>query len=296
MNIDQLKTFCTVIEHKSFSKASEILFCSQPAITKQIKALEKNLGYSLFDRQGTKVVLNSNGEIVYRHTKKILDNILEMERELLESNNSLSPVISFGATNLIGVHVITPYVCKFKETNPEVSVSFTIDFIDNVLKMLSLNKFSFAFISESCLLSEYTDIETEFFRDDELVLVVPPGHPWSSRSSVQLSELREELFLVSRPNSATRKFIEHKLHANKVVLNNVYNLYNIEGIKKSILNNHGISILPKIAVSTELKHKLLVEVPIDGLEFRRKLLIAYKKNKQFTTIERDFINSLKIMK
>ena len=295
MNIDQLKTFCTVIEYNSFSKASEVLFCSQPAISKQIKALEKHLGYPLFDRQGTKVVVNSNGEIVYRYAKKLLADMLEMERELLEFNNSLSPVISFGATNFIGVHVITPYVCKFKENNTEVSVSFTIDFIDNILKMLRINKFSFAFISESSLLSEYTDIETEYFREDELILVVPPNHPWSSRSSVNINELADELFLVSRPNSAVRKFVEHKLHENDVVLNNVSNLYNIEGIKKSILNNHGISILPKKAVSTELKHKLLTEVSIDGFEFKRKLLIAYKKNKQFTPIERDFINSLDIM-
>ena len=296
MNIDQLKTFCTVIEQKSFSKASEILFCSQPAISKQIKALEKNLGYSLFDRQGTKVELNSSGEIVYRYTKRILDDILEMERELLELNNSLSPVISFGATNFIGAHVITPYVCKFKEKQPEISISFTIDFIDNILKMLRINKFSFAFISESNLLTEYTDIETEFFRDDKLILVVPPNHLWASRNSIKINELADELFLVSRPNSAIRKFIEHKLYANEIVLKNIYDLYNIEGIKKSLLNNHGVSILPKNAVTMELKHGLLVEVPIDGFEFKRKLLIAFKKNKQFSSIERDFIKSLEIIR
>ncbi|MBQ8997496.1 MAG: LysR family transcriptional regulator, partial [Clostridium sp.] len=61
MNIEQLKTFCTVIEYGSFSKASEVLFCSQPAISKQIKSLERCLGFSLFDREGKKVNLNSNG-------------------------------------------------------------------------------------------------------------------------------------------------------------------------------------------------------------------------------------------
>ena len=292
MNIDQLKVFCTVIEHTSFSKASEVLYCSQPAISKQIKSLEKKIGYPLFNREGKRVVLNPNGEIVYKYAKKILNEQLEMERELLELNNSLSPVISFGATNFIGIHVITPYISKFKEKHPDVSVSFVIDFIPNILKMLLLNKFSFAFISESHLLQEYPDIKTEIFADDELILVVPPKHPWCCRKAIDIKELSSETFLLSQPSSAIRKFIEDQLYAKGIVLNNVCNLYSIEGIKQSIINGHGISILPKKAITNELNHKLLIEIPIEGLTIKRKLLIVYKKNKQFNTMEKKFIHSL----
>ena len=292
MNIDQLKTFCAVIEYGSFLKASEVLFCSQPAISKQIKSLERSLGFSLFDRDGKKVNLNSNGKIVYTYTKKILDEISEMNQKLIESNNYLPPIISFGATNFIGVHIITPNISRFKDNFPEASVSFTIDFNYNILKMLNLDKFSFAFISESDSLEEYPDIKTDFFRDDELVLVVSPSHPWASRPSVNKKELKEEILLVSQPNSAIRKFIERKLQENQIIINNIHNLYNIEGIKQSILNGYGISILPKRSILTELKHKLLIQVPIDGLNLKRKLFIASRKNKQFTTLEKDFIKSL----
>lgn len=292
MDINQLKTFCTVIECGGFSKASELLFCSQPAISKQIKSLEKSLGFSLFDRDKKKVTLNSNGEIAYKYSKKILYEVLEMNNELLEANTYLPSVISFGATNFIGVHVITPYISEFKKTYPEASVSFTIDFIHNILKMLHLNKFSFAFISESNILLEYPDIKTDFFREDELILVVSSTHPWASKKSIDIKDLTNEIFLLSRPDSAIRKFIEEQLHNHGVILNNVYNLYNIEGIKQSILNGHGISILPKKAITTELKHKLLIEIPINKVTFKRKLFIAYKKNKKFTTLESAFIQSL----
>ena len=292
MNIEQLKTFCTVIEYGSFLKASEVLFCSQPAISKQIKSLERSLGFSLFDREGKKVNLNSNGRIAYTYAKKILDEVSELNQKLLESNNYLPPIISFGATNFIGVHIITPNISRFKDNFPEASVSFTIDFNQNVLKMLNLNKFSFAFVAESDLLNEYPDIKTDFFRDDELVLVVSPNHPFASRNSINIEELENQTFLVSQPNSAIRKFIEDTFYTNKLNISNIHNLYNIEGIKQSILNGQGISILPKKAISTELKHKLLIEVPINNLPLKRKLFIAYKKNKQFTTLEKDFINSL----
>ena len=292
MNIEQLKTFCTVIEYGSFLKASEVLFCSQPAISKQIKSLERSLGFSLFDREGKKVNLNSNGRIAYTYAKKILDEVSELNQKLLESNNYLPPIISFGATNFIGVHIITPNISRFKDNFPEASVSFTIDFNQNVLKMLNLNKFSFAFVAESDLLNEYPDIKTDFFRDDELVLVASPNHPFASRNSINIEELEDQTFLVSQPNSAIRKFIEDTFYTNKLDINNIHNLYNIEGIKQSILNGQGISILPKKAISTELKHKLLIDVPINNLPLKRKLFIAYKKNKQFTTLEKDFINSL----
>ena len=72
MNTHKLKTFCTVVEYDSFSKASEKLFCSQPAISKQIRSLEKELGYSLFDREGKKISLNANGKIVYKYSQQIL--------------------------------------------------------------------------------------------------------------------------------------------------------------------------------------------------------------------------------
>ena len=87
--------------------------------------------------------------------------------------------------------------------------------------MLNLNKISFAFIAESDLLKEYPDIKIDFFRYDELVLVVSPNHPFASRSSIDIGELKDQTFLVSQPNSAIRKFIEDTLHTNNIVINKV---------------------------------------------------------------------------
>lgn len=292
MNIDKLKTFCTVVEYDSFSKASEKLFCSQPAISKQIRSLEKELEYPLFERDGKKIFLNENGKIVYRYSQRILKDISEMKYALIEQNSNSNPVVSFGATNFIGVHVITPQINKFKELFPDIPLTFTVDFTPGILKMLYHNKVSFAFISESNLLVNYPDIKTEFFKDDELVLVVPINHKWANKESVTLDDLLSEEFLLSQPSSAVRNFIEKQLAVKGISLKNQANLYNIEGIKQSLLNGHGISILPKKSVTTELKYNLLKEIPIENFKLTRKLFIAYKENKKFTQNELNFINSL----
>ena len=293
MNIDKLKTFCTVIECDSFSKASGKLFCSQPAISKQIRSLENELGYPLFKREGKKISLNDNGKIVYKYSQKILKDISDMKYELIEQNDSSNLSISFGATNFIGVHVITPQINKFKELFPNIPLTFTLDFTPGILNILHHNKVSFAFISESNVLVNYPDIKTEFFKDDELVLVVPNNHKWVDKKSINLSDITSEHFLLSQPGSAVRNFIENQLATHGIYLKNKANLYNIEGIKQSLLNGHGISIVPKKSVSTELKYNLLKEIPIENLKLTRKLFIAYKENKKFTPNELKFLQLLK---
>ena len=293
MNTHKLKTFCTVVEYDSFSKASEKLFCSQPAISKQIRSLEKELGYPLFDREGKKISLNANGKIVYKYSQKILKDISEMEEALKEYNNISSLSVSFGTTNFIGVHIITPQINKFKDLFPDIPLTFTIDFTPGILKMLHHNKVSFAFISESNLLINYPDIKTEFFKEDELILVVPNNHKWVDEKSIHLSDITSERFLLSQSGSALRNFIEKKLSEHGIHLKNKANFYNIEGIKQSLLNGHGISILPKKSIATELKYNLLKEIKIEDFKLTRKLFIAYKENKKFTSNEIKFIQLLR---
>lgn len=293
MNIDKLKTFCTVVEYDNISKASEKLFCSQPAVSKQIRSLEKELGYPLLEREGKKISLNDNGKIVYKYSQKILKDISDMKYALMEQNNISNLSVSFGATNYVGVHVITPQINKFKEIFPDIPLTFTVDFTPSILKMLHHNKVSFAFISESNLLVNYSDIKTEFFKEDELILVVPNNHKWADKKSINLSAITSEQFLVSQQSSALRNFIEKQLNQHEIYLKNKTNLYNIEGIKQSLLNGHGISILPKKLVATELKYNLLKEIHIEDFKLTRKLFIAYKKNKKFTQNELHFIQLLK---
>jgi DNA-binding transcriptional LysR family regulator len=146
------------------------------------------------------------------------------------------------------------------------------------------------------LLVNYPDIKTDFFKYDELVLAVPANHKWANKKSVNLIELSTEEFLLSQPNSAVRNFIEKQLAIRGISLKNQVNLYNIEGIKQSLLNGHGVSIIPKKSITTELKYNLLKEVPVENLKLSRKLFIAYKQNKKFTQNELNFINLLKYSK
>lgn len=293
MNLDQLKTFCTAVECKSFSKASEKLYCSQPSVSKQIHSLEEELGYPLFKREGTKLSLNENGKIVYKYSQKILKEVINMKFALTEQNNSSNSTISFAATNFIGVHMITSKINDFKNSFPDIPLTYTIDFTPGILKLLNDNKVSFAFIPEFDLISNYPNIKIDFFKEDELILVVPNNHKWANKKSINIFLLTSELFLLSQPNSAVRNFIEKQLDDYGIHLKNKVNLYNIEGIKQSLLEGIGVSILPRKSVINELKYNLLTEITIENINLTRKLFIAYKEDKKFNQNEINFIKSLK---
>lgn len=293
MNLDQLKTFCTAVECKSFSKASEKLYCSQPSVSKQIHSLEEELGYPLFKREGTKLSLNENGKIVYKYSQKILKEVINMKFALTEQNNSSNSTISFAATNFIGVHMITSKINDFKNSFPDIPLTYTIDFTPGILKLLNDNKVSFAFIPEFDLISNYPNIKIDFFKEDELILVVPNNHKWANKKSINIFLLTSELFLLSQPNSAVRNFIEKQLDNYGIHLKNKVNLYNIEGIKQSLLEGIGISILPRKSIINEIKYNLLTEVTIENINLTRKLFIAYKEDKKFNQNEINFIKLLK---
>lgn len=293
MNLDQLKTFCTAVECKSFSKASEKLYCSQPSVSKQIHSLEEELGYPLFKREGTKLSLNENGKIVYKYSQKILKEVINMKFALTEQNNSSNSTISFAATNFIGVHMITSKINDFKNSFPDIPLTYTIDFTPGILKLLNDNKVSFAFIPEFDLMSNYPNIKIDFFKEDELILVVPNNHKWANKKSINIFLLTSELFLLSQPNSAVRNFIEKQLADYGIHLKNKVNLYNIEGIKQSLLEGIGVSILPRKSVINELKYNLLREITIENINLTRKLFIAYKEDKKFNQNEINFIKLLK---
>ena len=119
MDIDKLLRFCAVVDYGNMSKAADTLYCSQPALSKQILALEKELGYPLFDRHGKKMVLNKNGQLLYNFGRHLERDFNQLKADLYALNCSSHHEISFGATNCIGTYLLPPILIDFKKQHPE---------------------------------------------------------------------------------------------------------------------------------------------------------------------------------
>lgn len=292
MDIDKLLRFCAVVDYGSMSKAAETLYCSQPALSKQIIALEKEVGYPLFDRNGKKMTLNRNGELLYAFGRHFEREYSQLKSDLYALNCPTRREISFGATNIIGTYYLPPVLVDFKKQHPDIPVNFTLSFYPNIIDMLNQDIISFAMVPEDDeILHNPTYICREFY-DDDVVLVFHPDHPLAAFGSVPPSELAKYPYFISQVQSATRRFILSRLNAYHVQLGSVQNMFNTETIKQSIIKNMGISILSRISVETEVRHGYLKTARLEGVNLFRKWYIIHKKNHVLSPEDSLFIEQI----
>jgi len=279
MDIEKLLRFCAVVDYGSMSKAAETLYCSQPALSKQIIALEKEVGYPLFERNGKKMTLNQNGRLLYTFGRHLERDYNQLKNDLYALNCQSRREISFGATNIIGTYYLPGMLVDFKKQYPDIPVNFTLSFFPSIIDMLNQNVISFAMIPEdNDILSNSEYICREFF-DDDMVVVFPPEHPLSAYESIPQEELQNYPFFISQINSATRRFILGRLKACGIHPCNIHNMFNTETIKQSIIRGMGISILPRVSIETEMQHGFLKAAPLAGVHLTRKWYLINKKNR-----------------
>lgn len=279
MNIERILRFCAIVDHGSLSKASESLFCSQPTLSKQIAALEQELGYPLFDRCGKKLTLNKNGERLYRFGRQLEQDYTQLQSDLYNLNHPHQREVSFGVTNQIGVYLLPPILQDFKEQHPHIPVRFTVDFLPKLLELLTRDVLSFVMAPEHETLLQDHSLVCQPFGCDRLVVVLPPDHPLAGQSAIDPKSLSDCPFLVSQSQSATRAFILSRLEECGVQLHQLQDMYNIEAIKQSVLQGLGISILSTTAVSYEVRSGALKAIPLAGIDLTRTLYLIRKKNR-----------------
>lgn len=290
MDIHKIFNFCAVVEYGSLSKAAEILYCSQPALTKQISSLEEELGYPLFDRNGKKMKVNETGQLVYQFGKHLERDFFQLKADMYNVNHDCGHEVSFGATNFIGIYLIPPILSEFKKNYPMVPVNFTVNFLPNIIHMLDQDIISFAAIPEDSSILCNPCYVCRLFKEDEMVVIFPPGHPLDTKTAVDKTALLMYPFLISQIQSATRSFILSRLSSYGIQLQNTIDMYKTETIKQGVINGMGISILSKSSVSGEMQAGLLKATTINGMNLIRKLYFIHKKTRPLTKEEQLFIS------
>lgn len=289
MDIQKMLTFCTVYECGNISKASEKLFCSQPALSKQIHSLELDLGYALFERNGKKITINENGKIFYRFAKNVINDYQLLKRELFIKNNKANHEVRFGTTNFIGTYLIPPILSKFKNEYPTTPVNFIVNFLPTITQLLEEDVINFAIVPGNNNILNNPSYICDAFLEDEFVLICPPNHPLTQLEEVHLDDIKDYTFLISCDQSATREFVGQILEENNIHLTNVINMDNIYTIKHGVINSLGISILSKNAIEKDESFGVLKSLKIKNKEFKRKLYIVYKSKHTFLEEEALFI-------
>jgi DNA-binding transcriptional LysR family regulator len=287
--IEKLHTFIVLANCSSFTEAAEKLFCSQPAVSMKIHSLEEIFGVKLFDRMGKKMLLNQNGKDLLPYAQKMVDLFEEAKQMFKEKESTPQGTLTICASNFVGVYIMPTFLKKFKNLYPHVELKLHIHSYDQMIKSILSNEIDGAYMPIYKAESLDPRLAVRPFFQDQFVLTVPPTHPWTKLAFVSADTLNNEPFLLPQPTSPMKNFIESELKQSGIILDSIVELSNIEAIKKGIISNLGVSILPKLAIETEMDQGLLHSLPVQGMNFKRSICFVKHKDKQLSAAGSAFL-------
>jgi len=290
MNLRSLKIFKEVCETKNMTKAAKNLYMTQPAVSQTISNLEDELGVKLFERIKNHLELTYSGRVLSNYSKKITRMVDESEDILNQIANLKKGKLRIGASMTIGTYLMPKLINEFKNEHAELKMPLLINNTDHIVDHILNNDLDIGFVEGPF---NSTEITTNFFMKDELTLIASPDYFSKPPNSIKLEDITGEKFILREEGSGTRDIAKQKLDEKKINYKIKHILNNFEAIKKAIIANMGISILPKLAVKEEIKRGKLVEIKINDLKITREFRIIYHTDKYQSPFFMHFMNFLK---
>ncbi|MDY7035392.1 MAG: selenium metabolism-associated LysR family transcriptional regulator [Thermodesulfobacteriota bacterium] len=289
MNLNQLRVFHAVASLKSFTRASQDLFLTQPGISKHIKQLEEFFGIRLFDRLGKKVAPTQAGEILFEATKAIFELIDDAKVKIDDLKMMTGGKITIGASFTAGTYIIPEIMGRFNQMYPGVEFLLDISLSHRIAEKVIANELDVGFIG-----APYDDerLVTKKFREDKLVIIIPKEHPWKDRKSIRLAELADQPFVISRKGSGTRAVIQEQMENAGLEIKKKIEFGNTETVKRAVEAGIGVSIISEFAIKNEVAAGQIKAVKLSDCVLKRTFYITYHKHKYRTSLTRGLIDLL----
>ena len=290
MHLETLKIFCDLAEMLSFSKTAEKHLLSQSAVSQQLAQLELTHKCQLIDRKKRPIELTSQGQLLYKAAKDMLDRYEQLKSELNALKSSTGSRINIAAIFSIGMHTLPNYVKKIMVKYPKVNVH--IEYLSAV-KIYELVLAGDIDIGLVAVPKRDKRLEVYDFEDEPLVLVCSPKHPLASESQIDIHKVQFERFISFEEGVPTRAWIDNMLQRYSIVVRPVMEFDNIETVKRAVEINSGVSILPNTAIVQEVADGTLTAIAFSNENFVRPTGIIIRKNKILSQAGRYFIELLR---
>lgn len=267
INLHHLRLFSAVVDEGGFTKAARTLHLSQPAISKSLNELERQLHVKLLDRSGRSIRLTDAGRLLHGRARELFGVERAAERELRELRGLKRGVLRVAASTTIATYLLPPVLGRFRLRHPGVRLRISSANTRTVAKMLLESRVDVALVEGPI---SHSRITVEPWVDDELVVIAPPDHPASKRL-VTTAELSDFPFLVREPGSGTRAVSQRALARHGVRLTNTTRIGGTEAIKQAVAAGLGLAIVSRAAAADQIALGRIAVVAVDGLVIRRAL-------------------------
>ena len=290
MEMAQLEFFLRVVEEKSFSKAADRVFRTQPAVSIAIRRLEEEVGAPLLDRSQKSPTLTEAGAIVYEYAQRIIGLRDKARLAVAELRELQKGRVRIGANESTSLYLLPDLVLEFRALHPLVKVEIQRQPSDRLPREALDRRVDFALMAYE---PNDRDLASFPVHTDELALIMPVNHRLAGRKSVKIEDLGAEQFLAHNIKSASRNKVVETFAAHNTPLNITLELATIETIKRFVRRDLGLAIVPRMCVAEELERGLLATVPVKGLSYTRTLWATHRKGVTFSHAAAAFLKLLR---
>lgn len=268
MNRNHVALFRAVAETGSITAASRALRISQPAVSSQISALERQVGARLFDRLPRGVCLTPIGETLFRFARRIGQLEAEAEEAMRDALGLRQGRLAVGASTSIGSYLLPEVMGEVARRHPGLSLSLRIDNTEGIQQAL-LDGVLDVGLTEGFASEDLFDVD--IFRDDELCLIAPPAHPLTGSGTVDLEDTLRYPNLAREAGSGTRAIIEKALAQRGIEIPPAMSLGSSEALKRAVAAGLGIAWVSRLTLGHELAAGTLETVEVSDFSIRRPL-------------------------
>lgn len=299
--LHQLRVLKAIALEKSFTRAAEILFVSQPALSKQLKLLENQLGLLLINRDNNKISLTAAGKLFLQYSDRILALCEESCRALNDLENGDRGTLIVGASQTIGTYLMPRVLALFAQNYPQINLKIQVDSTRIITRAIANRDIDIGVVGGNVPKNLRKKLEIENFVDDEFVLIIPKSHPFATakKKVINKDDLYYLNFIALNSNSTIRKFIDNILNQNNIEtkqFNIIMQLNSIEAIKTAVSLGLGVAFVSSSAIKKEIELKTIEIIDIKNVKIRRTLSIINNPNCFQSKAFEFFYNELFILK
>jgi len=260
LNLKQLEAFYLVVKTGSYTKAADELNVTQPAVTMQVKSLERSLNLKLIEQLGKKIQLSEAGELLYQYAGKIFDLVDEASEKMGDFKKLMRGTLKIGTTKNYARYIMPSLLSEFQRRFPRTKVILDEGNSEDMARSVLEMKNELALISQ---LNLDRRIKTLFFSTVEFVLVASPEHRFSQRKSVSLRELNGEPVILREKGSGSRSAILRKFQEYGIWPSVIIEASSLDFIVGYVKHNKGVSFMFEPDIKEELEKGALRVIPIE---------------------------------
>ncbi|RKZ96531.1 MAG: LysR family transcriptional regulator [Gammaproteobacteria bacterium] len=284
ITIRQFQIFEAVAQHLSYTRAAEVLYLSQPAVSMQIKQLETEVEMPLFERMGKKLFLTEAGEELLIYARNISQQLVELDEVMDEIRGSErgSVTIAVATTaNYFALKLLGEFYRRFSGTN----ISLDVTNRESLLKHLNENTVDMVIMGQP---PEGMNVESTPFMDNPLVVIAPKGHELTKRKQIPLSVLQQETFIMREHGSGTRIAMERFFEDSGYSISSVMEMSSNEAINQAVEAGLGLGIVSHHTLELELALDRLEVLDVESFPIMRHWYLVHREGKRLTALMDEF--------